>query len=58
MKQVCFLHQPHGIVVPCKKTSTLRLNYKVVVVILGIWFYDGVQTMAFSFNGEQLFATS
>ncbi len=48
--KICFLHRLHGIAIPCQKTSTIKSNYEVAIVIPRIWFFGGVQTKAFSFN--------
>ncbi len=40
-KQVCFLCGPHGAIVFHQKTSTIRTNYKVVV-IFGIRVFNSV----------------
>ncbi len=49
-----FLCRPHGIAIPCQKTSNNKSNYEVAIVIPKIWFFGGVQTKAFSFNGGAL----
>jgi hypothetical protein len=47
-----------GIAIPCQKTSIVKANYKVDVVIPRIQFFDGVQTNALSFGGGCSLATS
>lgn len=42
----------------CQKTSIVKANYKVDVVILRRQFFGGVQTKAFSFGGGCFLATS
>lgn len=51
---VCFLRGAHGIVVFCEKTSTIKMNCKVV--ILRLWLFDGVQNWVLSFYGGCCFS--
>ncbi len=46
-----FLCGPHGIVVPHKKTSIVKMNYEVVV-IFGIQFLSGVKPRRFHFVAD------